>query len=201
MSSGFFGRVKGNLIKWWQLVVLPVLRINNNASKKTERYVTQENREPVPAVNTPVSGSTAVNTPVNESTAGNMVHNAAEAVPETAKVQSPDGEDPLEVLNRINQEKEKQRLKEIEEGRQRAQEQERIASIMNANKVDVNAFIEAGKAAVEASDREEEERRKEEEMRRAQEIIDRLNREAAEDEAKKQAEIEEAKKQAEETFK
>lgn len=168
MSSGFFGRVKGNLIKWWQLVVLPVLRINNNASKKEERYVTQENRE---------------------------------LVPEHAKVQSPDGEDPLEVLNRINQEKEKQRLKEIEEGRQRAQEQDRIASIMNANKVDVNAFIEAGKAAVEASDREEEKRRKEEEMRRAQEIIERLNKEAAEDEAKKQAEIEEAKKQAEETFK
>lgn len=194
MSSGFFSRVKGNLIKWWQLVVLPVLRINNNASKKTERYVSQENRETV-------SEAPAVNTPVNGSTVGNTVYNVDEAVPENAKVQSPDGEDPLEVLNRINQEKEKQRLKEIEEGRQRAQEQERIASIMNANKVDVNAFIEAGKAAMEASDREEEEQRREEEMRRAQEIIDRLNREAAEDEAKKQAEIEEAKKQAEETFK
>lgn len=194
MSSGFFGRVKGNLIKWWQLVVLPVLRINNNASNKTERYVTGEKREAVPE-------TLAVNAPVNGSTAGNAVHTVDEAGPETAKVQSPDGENPLEVLNRINQEKEKQRLKEIEEGRQRAQEQERIASIMNANKVDVNAFIEAGKAAMEASDREEEERRKEEEMRRAQEIIDRLNREAAQDEAKKQAEIEAAKKQAEETFK
>lgn len=194
MSSGFFGRVKGNLIKWWQLVVLPVLRINNNASNKTERYVTGENREAVPE-------TLAVNAPVNGSTAGNTVHTVDEAVPETAKVQSPDVGNPLEVLNRINQEKEKQRLKEIEEGRQRAQEQERIASIMNANKVDVNAFIEAGKAAMEASDREEEERRKEEEMCRAQEIIDRLNREAAQDEAKKQAEIEAAKKQAEETFK
>lgn len=194
MSSGFFSRVKGNLIKWWQLVVLPVLRINNNVSKKTERYVTPDNREAVP--DTP-----AVNTQVNERAADSAVHNADVAVAAAAKAQTPEGEDPLEVLNRINREKEKERLREIEEGRQKAQEQERIASIMNANKVDVNAFIAAGKAAMEVSDKEEEKRRKEEEMQRAQEIIDRLNREAAEDDAKKQAEIEEARKQAEEAFK
>ena len=193
MSSGFFSRVKGNLIKWWQLVVLPVLRINNNVSKKTERYVIQENREAVP--DTP-----AVNTQVNEHAADSAVHNADEPV-EAAKAQTPEGEDPLEVLNRINREKEKERLREIEEGRQKAQEQERIASIMNANKVDVTACRAAGKAAMEVSDKEVEKRRKEEEMQRAQEIIDRLNREAAEDEAKKQAEIEEARKQAEEAFK
>ena len=39
-----------------------------------------------------------------------------------------------------------------------------------------------------------------EELRRAQEIIDRLNREAAEDEAKKQAELDAAKAAAAERF-
>lgn len=186
MSSGFFSRVKGNLIKWWQLVVLPVLKINNNVSRKAERYVREDNREAV-------QDTSAVNAQVNAGAADSMTHGADGAAAAAAKAQTPEGENPLEVLNRINQEKEKKRLKEIEEGRQKAQEQQRIASIMNANKVDVNAFIEAGKEAIEVANKEEE-------MRRAQEIIDRLNREAAEDEAKKQAEIEAARKQAEETL-
>jgi hypothetical protein len=64
---------------------------------------------------------------------------------------------------------------------------------MNSNKVDVNSFIAAGKAAVE-------ETRHEDDMRRAQEIMNRLNQEAAEDEAKKLAEVEAARKTAEEHF-
>ena len=72
---------------------------------------------------------------------------------------------------------------------------------MNANKVDVNSFIEQGKnAAQQAEKKAADEAKAAEEMRRAQEIIDRLNREAAEDEAKKQAELEAAKAAAAEKF-
>ena len=46
----------------------------------------------------------------------------------------------------------------------------------------------------------DEETVKKENLRRAQEILDRLNREASEDDAKLQSEIEEAKKVAKEKF-
>ena len=99
----------------------------------------------------------------------------------------------------LRREQEHIRQQEIERLRKEQQERERIAAIMNANKVNVNAFIQEGR---EARQHEEEERKagqlaeqEAENLRRAQEIIDRLNREAAEDEAKKEAEIAEAKAQ------
>lgn len=70
---------------------------------------------------------------------------------------------------------------------------------MNANKVNVEAFIQVGKDAIKEKE-EQKETVDDDVMARAQEIMDRLNKEAAEDEAKKQAQIEEAKRQAEETF-
>ena len=100
----------------------------------------------------------------------------------------------------LRREQERIRQQEIERLRREQQEKERIAAIMNANKVNVNAFIEEGR---EARLHEEEERKagqlaeqEAENLRRAQEIIDRLNREAAEDEAKKEAEIAKAKEKA-----
>lgn len=188
-NGGFFGKVKSNLIKWWQLVILPVLRINNNSTKSSERFVTEQ---PENAAQQNISAQNGI----KEDVTGNIDDSVQGKSSDDSNVEV---EDPMAVLKRINREKEQERLREIEEGKQKAQEQERIASIMNANKVDVNAFIEAGKAAVS----EQEEKKpdsSEEEMRRAQEIIDRLNREAAEDEAKKQAEIEAARKEAEKTF-
>lgn len=192
-NGGFFSRVKGNLIKWWQLVVLPVLRINNNSAKKPERFITEESEKPLQNGDSvqkekEVEVNTAQHT--ENSVPGNI------SVNPNVAVEGVNGEDLLEILNRINKEKERERLQEIEKARQKAEEQERIASIMNANKVDVNAFIEAGKAAIESN----REKPSEEDLKRAQEIMDRLNREAAEDEAKKQAEIEEARKKAQETL-
>ena len=103
----------------------------------------------------------------------------------------------MEILRRINEEKEEQRRQDVEKARKKAQEEARIAAIMNANKVDVDAFIEAGKVAKEeiASKKTEDDA-----LRRAQEIMDRLNQEAAEDEAKKLAEIEAAKQEAKKQF-
>jgi predicted lactoylglutathione lyase len=120
----------------------------------------------------------------------------------------------MDVLNRIEREKEEKNKKEIEEARQKAKEQERINAIMDANKVSVDDFIEEGKArgntekltaemADEVQSQDEDDKdgaTKQEELRRAQEIIARLNHEADEDEEKKEAEIEAARAVAREKF-
>lgn len=183
-DKNFFARVRGNIIKWWQQVVLPVLHINNNDRWKGRSFRQQQ----------------------EENNFAKESDNMISAAPESAEAETEgmdssvsangDTSDALEVLNRIQQEKELERQREIERVRQQAEEKDRVASIMNANKVDVNAFIEAGKAAIQDNSNEAAD----EAMQNAQEIIDRLNREAAEDEAKKQAEIEVAKQMAKETF-
>lgn len=180
-DKNFFARVRGNIIKWWQQVVLPVLHINNNDRWKGRSFRQQQEENNFVEESDDMISSMPGNA---EGTDGGSA--------------SADGEtsDALEVLNRIQQEKELERQREIERVRQQAEEKDRVASIMNANKVDVNAFIEAGKAAIQDNSNEAAD----EAMQNAQEIIDRLNREAAEDEAKKQAEIEAAKQMAKETF-
>ena len=54
--------------------------------------------------------------------------------------------DAIEVLNRINREKEEARKRAVEKQWKKRQEEERIAEIMNAGKVDVDAFIEEGRS-------------------------------------------------------
>lgn len=264
-NGGFFSNVKGHVFKWWQLVIMPVLRINNNsksnqqmktkqdksmvtptAQNAPDTFVTQSTKDAratasnqtVPVAQQPL---TADASPVIEdkTVASEVQHlsqmEPAEPVQSKQDVQSQNGmatEDPMEILRRINEEKEEKRRREIEQAKKKVSEEARIAAIMNANKVDVNAFIEAGKAAKEeiaarkadekarreaaeeiakgvqpatavkaAVDKELEKKRKQEEdLKRAQEIMDRLNREAAEDEAKKQAEIDAAKEEAKKQF-
>lgn len=206
-DGGFFSSVKGHVFKWWRLTIMPILHINNN-SRHTQ-YVTSQpntldeqqstqlhmNAEPqmIYENNVREEGSAAQNVSVSE------------MKEEVLKEQNtPETEDAMEVLRRINEEKEEKRRKEIETARQKASEEARIAAIMNANKVDVNAFIEAGRVAKEeiATKKAEEQAKlkADEDMRRAQEIMDRLNREAAEDDAKKLAEIEAAKEEARKQF-
>lgn len=124
-----------------------------------------------------------------------------------------DNKNAMDILKRLEEEKkeeERKKQQEIEEERRKAQEQERIDSIMNKNKVNVNEFIEEGMNGRSStntmhSDGKDiitggDEEKKQEELRKAQEIIDRLNREAAEDEAIKAAEIEKAREKAKEQF-
>lgn len=169
--GGFFG----NIVKWWQQVVLPKVRINNNRSNRDERI----------QISTIEDG-------VAESSIEQDDNLYDEVAPQKEEPDTPD-DIARKKAEELQKEAEKRRQAEIAKVQQEMQEKERIASIMNANKVNVAAFIEAGKDAAE-------ELKKEEEMRRAQEIIDRLNSEAAEDAAKKQAEINDAKKMAEEKF-
>lgn len=182
-DKNFFARVRGNVIKWWQQVVLPVLHINNNDWWKGRSFRKQQSEDNLAEESDDMLSAMSGDSVAMED------KSSASANGETT--------DALEVLNRIQQEKEQERQREIERVRQQAAEKDRVASIMNANKVDVNAFIEAGKAAIQDSKKEEA---MEEDMLKAQEIMDRLNREAAEDEAKKQAEVDAAKQMAKEKF-
>ena len=88
---------------------------------------------------------------------------------------------------------------EIDAARKKADEDARLASILKSTKVDISGFINEGLASRSETHTEDtssdtsSDTPSDEALRRAQEIMDRLNREAAEDEAKKQAEIEAAK--------
>lgn len=214
--GGFFKSVKGHVIKWWQQVVLPAFRLNNNENQNTpEKQAAAGNQgtagsqaaagNQVSAVGQAPTAKNADQESTKERTEGKeTLYNAKdEAVSsrEDTGAESKSDVDAGDILKRLEQEKqaeEEKRRREIEEMRRQRQEQERIDAIMNANKVDVNAFIAEGKANRE--NKPEENDKKQEEMRRVQEIMDRLNREAAEDEAKKRAEIEAARKEAEEKF-
>ena len=187
------------VIKWWRVNITSVFKLDY---RKLRREQAQAANQPQAFGSQDISVS--VPTDAEPETAG-AFHEAE--IPEGTSA------DALEVLNRINREKEEARAQEIAVERKKREEEERIASIMNKNRNDVSAFIEEGKQmAEEAKDADAKdaagekaapsadpsEDEKAEQMRRAQEIIERLNREAAEDEAKKQAEIDAAKAAAHE---
>lgn len=178
-SGGFFSSVKGHVIKWWQQVLLPVLHINIERGN--------------------VSGTVQINSQITQDKMEStevLQHDVTEdETADTSGSQSDDLELARQKAEQVRHEEELRRQREMERLKTEAQEQARIASIMNANKVNINAFIKEGEENRNAG---EAEKKRQEEMRRAQEIIERLNREAAEDEAKKQAEIEAARQKAEE---
>lgn len=197
-EGGFFQSMKGHLIKWWQIVIMPVFRLNNNRNSASETLqMDAVTTVPKKIMTEDVEGTGSnVDKKIGciETEIDNQSQNNADS-------------DTTDILRRFEQQKkeeEERKRKEIEAVRRKAQEEERIAAIMNANKVAVDSFIAEGKANRETQEeldaKNAEEEKKQEELRRAQEIIDRLNREAAEDEAKKQAEIAKAKEDAKEKF-
>ncbi len=186
-----FKVITGNIVKWWQLTVMPILRIDNNQPKrKAKKQAANQSM----AVSVDEAQSQINIQPDEERKQGPSDTDSVSPVPEVSDAQA--------VMDRINRERDATRLQALEEARLKAEEEARLASIMNANKVDVDAFIQAGKAAIQEKEQEAASPSNEDKdaMARAQEIMDRLNREAAEDEAKKQAEIDEARKQAKEKF-
>ena len=212
----FFKYISSNIVKWWQVHITPILHINNNkkgrgrfeggdgslenqyAAEAAERAV-----ESAPnagsAMNSQVSDG-AYEDQILQDSSGKSTINS-----DLLNNKVPDGTsaDAMEVLNRINKEKDEARKRAVENQWKKREEEERIAAIMNAGRVDVDAFIEEGRSkaaehseVMEASENKDTSGATDEQLKRAQEIIDRLNREAAEDEAKKQAEIDAAKEKA-----
>ena len=192
--GGFFKSVKGHVIKWWQQVILPVFHLNNNGKRNTpnakeEKKKTDNGINEVEQVNVYVKEQ--VNTYTKEQMKGENVVNS---------VGEQDAAAILERLEREKREEVERTQREIDEIRRKNQEQERIAAILNANQMNVNAFIAEGKASRENTSGEVN-IKEQADMQRAQEILDRLNREAAEDDAKKRAEIEAIRQRTDEVEK
>lgn len=202
-KGGFFSKITGHVIKWWQLVFLPVFTLNNNGKMGRNKKDSNNNFQSKDNKLDDVTQRTKQILDEKQEKINKAIEEGKRYRTDDTK-STENNTDPMKVLSRLEREKleeEQRRQKEIEEVRKQAQEKARIASILNANKVDVNAFIEVGKASCSnkretTKELSDEEVKKQEEIKRAQEIIERLNREAAEDEAKKKAEIEEAKRQA-----
>lgn len=203
----FFNNFKNNVVKWWRLVVLPVFHLDNNHPVKTEPQVKEKQPDNQPEKKAEKDNS---DTWWGEAMQNQAVGEKEDLFSVDHYKASSENIDAMEILNRLEEEKkEKERKKqqEIEEARKKAQEQERINAILNKNKVNVDSFIEEGLAGrngkdgfCAGDDREEtdssDNEKNQEQLRKAQEIIDRLNREAAEDAAKKAQEIERIKEQA-----
>lgn len=234
----FFKYISSNIVKWWQVHITPILHINNNKKGRgrfeggdgslENQYVADAAGRAVEslehsnqvAMNQQVEGRDSSSGLDTNSMQGENGASGSQVNSDLLNQTIPDGTsaDAMEVLNRINQEKDEARKRAVENQRKKREEEERIAAIMNAGKVNVNAFIEEGRSKA-AENKESEDPAEvanesaetnetvesstsdatEEQLRRAQEIIDRLNREAAEDEAKKQAEIDAAKQRAKES--
>lgn len=187
-----FKVITGNIVKWWQLTVMPILRIDNNQSPKNGANIQNSPASTVQSADSNKGGEAVASNDVKSNAVSDKTVQDSGNYSEKNTV-STDTSDAQMIMDRINREREEKRKQDMEKARLKAEEDARLASIMNANKVDVNAFIQAGKEAMEHKQEDEA-------LIRAQEIMDRLNREAAEDEAKKQAEIEAAKQKANETF-
>ncbi|MBR1599620.1 MAG: hypothetical protein IJ661_12010 [Lachnospiraceae bacterium] len=195
-ENNFFMNFKNHIVKWYQTVLLPVFHIDNSGSK--QRFHTEGEEPETPAADGAVSGEADAEASEGSKTAsgGGTSSGKTVTMPGMNKKGPVASGDAQAVLDRINNDREGKHFDEVEKARKeaeaakrKAEEEARLASIMNANKVDVDSFIAQGKnAAQEAKEAEE--------LKRAQEIIDRLNSEAAADEAAKQAEIEEAKRKA-----
>lgn len=228
----FFSNLKSNVVKWWRLSIMPVFHLNNNAPQTVTQQlkVNEEAAKNVPqtdAGNSVVEQKKEQSGPQNEKkkkdnsdtwwgeAMQNQTGDNKEDLFSTDRYKNvANSEDAMEILRRLEHEKQEETLKkqkEIEEARRKAEEQERINSILNANKVNVDMFIEEGKSGrgntqtLSSEDngktgKNEDEAKKQEEIQRAQEILDRLNREAAEDEARKMEEIEKAREKAKEQF-
>lgn len=189
-----FKWITGNVIKWWHLVMKPVLRIDNNESGQVESVQPKEQLKPEDVQSEPEQQF--ISEKVQSASERKQVKpEEQQRKPEERQAKPTEDRSAMDFIERMNAEKEEKRKKLFEQ----AQEQARINEILNANKVNVEAFIQVGKDAIQEKE-EQKETIEDDVMARAQEIMDRLNKEAAEDEAKKQAQIEEAKRQAEETF-
>lgn len=194
-QGGFFRTFKNHVIKWWRVVFLPVFHLNNNHSmtkknqkmdeKEEIKIQTDKTKKNVGVSQDDLNGDDAFINSMNGSN---------------------DAKEILACLEREKLEETEKNRKNIEELQRKRMEEERIAKILNSNKICIDQYIERGKENREDASKEEREleaaeKKKQDDLRRAQEIIERLNREAAEDAEKKQNEIEEAKRMAEEKFK
>lgn len=207
MNDSFFYRAKQTVYKWWCVIYKPVYKLVHHGYWPAEKEPYYVPPEKLQTPDTPILAPDVE--PDNISldlgdTNDNPVSDSP--VQEPSKVQSTTDDAAKraqEILDRLNKEAAAEAAKkqaEIEIARKKADEDARVASILKSTQHDISQYINEGMANREHHEEDAPSDSApiadDETLRRAQEIMDRLNREAAEDEAKKQAEIEAAKEYA-----
>lgn len=215
----FFYNIKRTVYKWWCVVYKPVYKLTHHGywpQEKEPYYIPPQKPGDTPQASENVSEASVPAAEFNTaSPADNLSDRLSSDSLQDNTADSGRQDDSLiranEVLRRLEAEAamdEAKKQAEIRDARKKAEENERLASILKSTRVDITGYINQGIA-----NREKEEKHLENDMtgntvpdgsaasdndvmKKAQEIIDRLNREAAEDEAKKQAEIDEAREYA-----
>lgn len=179
----FYMNFKDHVVKRHQTAEMPVFHIDNSGNR--QRFKTEGDQEYTEDLSKALVTRTGIKTSENDETDNSQAVNSQGA---ENKSNAPALSEAEAILQRINADRENKHMQDIEMAKRQAEEA-RFAATKDALKAEINSAAEKANA----SDKDEE-------LRRAQEIIDRLNREAAEDEAKKQAELDEAKAKAAEKF-
>ncbi len=213
-TDNFFYKAKQTVYKWWCVIYKPVYKLTHHGywpAEKEPYYVPPQessNQQQLAAqmaetimhnrqsnVDNIVMDSATPNASATD-TNPIATHQSEESI-DLSQVNPNDLNRAQEILDRLNREAAADEAKKqaaIDAAKKQADEKARLDAIMRANQVDISAFIEEGKAkAQEETSSDRDTNASDDALKRAQEIMDRLNREAAEDEAKKQAEIDAAK--------
>lgn len=202
MNDSFFYRAKQTVYKWWCVIYKPVYKLTHHGywPEEKEPYYVPPKESVTPAINPDVkpedislsledtTDSKSPNTPVstNDASPSQTSDDAAKRA--------------QEILDRLNKEAaadEAKKQAEIDAARRKAEEDAKLASILKSTQRDISQYINEGLASRDSvADETPAPEASDDVLKRAQEIMDRLNKEAAEDEAKKQAEIDAAKEYA-----
>ena len=202
MNDSFFYRAKQTVYKWWCVIYKPVYKLTHHGywPEEKEPYYVPPKESVTPAINPDVkpeeislsledtTDSKSPNTPVstNDTSPSQTSDDAAKRA--------------QEILDRLNKEaaaEEAKKQAEIDAARRKAEEDAKLASILKSTQRDISQYINEGMASRDSvADETPAPESSDDVLKRAQEIMDRLNKEAAEDEAKKQAEIDAAKEYA-----
>lgn len=215
MYDNFFYKARQTVYKWWCVIYKPVYKLTHHGywpAEKEPYYVPPEEKQQQQLASQMAKqiSDTEAEISLEDTTAKDTVSvaptNNTTSSNDNPSIKGESAEDAAarakEIMDRLNREAAEDEAKkqaEIEAARQKAAEQDRLNSILKSTQRDISQYISEGMAHREEAQhtiQEETPTASDEALRRAQEIMDRLNREAAEDEAKKQAEIEAAKEYA-----
>ncbi len=212
MYDNFFYKAKQTVYKWWCVIYKPVYKLTHHGYwpaekepyyippvEKQQQQLASQMAKQISDTETEISleDTTTKDTvsvaPTNDTTS---INDSSSSKSESAEDAAARAKEIMDRLNREAAEDEAKKQAEIEAARQKAAEQDRLNSILKSTQRDISQYISEGMAhrdETTQATQEDTPTASDEALRRAQEIMDRLNREAAEDEAKKQAEIEAAK--------
>lgn len=202
MNDSFLYRAKQTVYKWWCVIYKPVYKLTHHGYWPAEKepYYVPPKESATPAINPDVQPEDISLS--FEDTTDNKAPDSPVSTNDASPSQTSDdaAKRAQEILDRLNKEAaadEAKKQAEIDAARRKAEEDAKLASILKSTQRDISQYINEGMASRDSvADEAPAPEASDDVLKRAQEIMDRLNKEAAEDEAKKQAEIDAAKEYA-----